>query len=96
MTIEKAGLCNGSTTDSDSVCEGSNPSPAATEKPCSLNDYRVFLLLLYAYRMLVFDDLSLYRWWKKWWKKISIYALDIFSIDTFTALNGSFIHFRVR
>jgi len=53
-------------------------------------------LLLYAYRMLVFDDLSLYRWWKKWWKKISIYALDIFSIDTFTALNGSFIHFRVR
>ena len=27
-----AGLCNGSTADSDSVCEGSNPSPAATEK----------------------------------------------------------------
>ena len=24
-----AGLCNGSTADSDSVCEGSNPSPAA-------------------------------------------------------------------
>ena len=24
-----AGLCNGSTPDSDSVCEGSNPSPAA-------------------------------------------------------------------
>ena len=24
-----AGLCKGSTTDSDSVCEGSNPSPAA-------------------------------------------------------------------
>ena len=23
-----AGLCNGSTTDSDSVCEGSSPSPA--------------------------------------------------------------------
>ena len=26
-----AGLCNGSTADSDSVCEGSNPSPAAKE-----------------------------------------------------------------
>ena len=26
-----AGLCNGSTADSDSVCEGSNPSPAATK-----------------------------------------------------------------
>ena len=25
-----AGLCKGSTTDSDSVCEGSNPSPAAS------------------------------------------------------------------
>ena len=25
-----AGLCNGSTTDSGSVCEGSNPSPAAS------------------------------------------------------------------
>ena len=27
-----AGLCNGSTPDSDSVCEGSNPSPAAKRK----------------------------------------------------------------
>ena len=27
-----AGLCNGSTADSDSVCEGSNPSPAAKQK----------------------------------------------------------------
>ena len=26
-----AGLCNGSTADSDSVCEGSNPSPAAKQ-----------------------------------------------------------------
>ena len=26
-----AGLCKGSTADSDSVCEGSNPSPAAKE-----------------------------------------------------------------
>ena len=25
-------MCNGSTTDSDSVCEGSNPSPAAKGK----------------------------------------------------------------
>ena len=30
---EIAGLCKGSTTDSDSVCEGSNPSPAAKTKP---------------------------------------------------------------
>ena len=29
---EIAGLCKGSTTDSDSVCEGSNPSPAAKTK----------------------------------------------------------------
>lgn len=28
---DKAELCKGSTTDSDSVCEGSNPSSAATE-----------------------------------------------------------------
>ena len=28
--VEIAGLCKGSTTDSDSVCEGSNPSPAAS------------------------------------------------------------------
>ena len=27
---DKAELCKGSTTDSDSVCEGSNPSSAAT------------------------------------------------------------------
>ena len=27
----KAGLCKGSTADSDSVCEGSNPSPAAKD-----------------------------------------------------------------
>ena len=27
-----AGLCKGSTTDSDSVCEGSNPSPAASSE----------------------------------------------------------------
>ena len=30
-----AGLCKGSTADSDSVCEGSNPSPAAkVDKAC--------------------------------------------------------------
>ena len=28
---DTAGLCKGSTADSDSVCEGSNPSPAAME-----------------------------------------------------------------
>ena len=27
-----AGLCKGSTADSDSVCEGSNPSPAASKR----------------------------------------------------------------
>ena len=32
MAMLIAGLCNGSTTDSDSVCLGSNPCPAATEK----------------------------------------------------------------
>ena len=35
-----AGLCKGSTADSDSVCLGSNPSPAATKaeqaKACSV------------------------------------------------------------
>jgi hypothetical protein len=31
-----AGLCNGSTTDSGSVCLGSNPSPAANKKPLGL------------------------------------------------------------
>src|SRR5699024_8299287 len=30
-----AGLCKGSTTDSDSVCEGSNPSPAAKKTPAN-------------------------------------------------------------
>ena len=30
-----AGLCKGSTTDSDSVCEGSNPSPAANKQHTS-------------------------------------------------------------
>ena len=30
-----AGLCKGSTTDSDSVCLGSNPSPAARKKTSS-------------------------------------------------------------
>ena len=29
--LHNAELCNGSTADSDSVCEGSNPSSAATE-----------------------------------------------------------------
>ena len=29
---DTAGLCKGSTADSDSVCEGSNPSPAASKR----------------------------------------------------------------
>ena len=38
---DTAGLCKGSTTDSDSVCEGSNPSPAATKtlKPQRLQGF---------------------------------------------------------
>ena len=32
---DTAGLCKGSTTDSDSVCEGSNPSPAAKKTPAN-------------------------------------------------------------
>lgn len=31
-----AELCNGSTADSDSACEGSNPSSAATKKALAL------------------------------------------------------------
>ena len=30
--VKIAGLCKGSTADSDSVCEGSNPSPAASKE----------------------------------------------------------------
>ena len=40
-----AGLCNGSTADSDSVCEGSNPSPAATEKSETVRFWTSFFLL---------------------------------------------------
>ena len=40
-----AGLCNGSTADSDSVCEGSNPSPAAKRLPQNCNGSEVFLCL---------------------------------------------------
>ena len=40
--MEIAGLCKGSTTDSDSVCEGSNPSPAAKEYPWNCKDSRGF------------------------------------------------------
>ena len=39
-----AGLCKGSTADSDSVCEGSNPSPAAT-KVLKPQGFRTFSLL---------------------------------------------------
>ena len=37
-----AGLCKGSTTDSDSVCEGSNPSPAAKRFPWNYWNSRGF------------------------------------------------------
>ena len=37
-----AGLCNGSTPDSDSVCEGSNPSPAAKEIESKSSDFGSF------------------------------------------------------
>ena len=34
-----AGLCKGSTADSDSVCEGSNPSPAARWKTTPMGGF---------------------------------------------------------
>ena len=37
-----AGLCKGSTADSDSVCEGSNPSPAAKKKVSFVTGQRDF------------------------------------------------------
>ena len=37
-----AGLCKGSTTDSDSVCEGSNPSPAAKSEQAIQSLLRLF------------------------------------------------------
>ena len=37
-----AGLCKGSTADSDSVCEGSNPSPAAKNRPPPFGGGRFF------------------------------------------------------
>ena len=40
-----AGLCNGSTPDSDSVCEGSNPSPAA-KRAMRSKDFMALLFLL--------------------------------------------------
>ena len=40
-----AGLCKGSTADSDSVCEGSNPSPAAMKETSFVyQDKRGFFL----------------------------------------------------
>ena len=45
--MQIAGLCKGSTADSDSVCEGSNPSPAAKRslKPCGFK----LLFLFYSF-----------------------------------------------
>ncbi len=45
-TKEIAGLCKGSTTDSDSVCEGSNPSPAAKQNATCFNKSHFFWGLL--------------------------------------------------
>ena len=45
IIVRLAGLCKGSTTDSDSVCEGSNPSPAAIPKSLEtqgLSEIRLF------------------------------------------------------
>ena len=42
---DTAGLCKGSTADSDSVCEGSNPSPAATIGASVKRLLRFFLAL---------------------------------------------------
>ena len=39
-----AGLCKGSTADSDSVCEGSNPSPAASNRP-ETNGFQAYFLV---------------------------------------------------
>ena len=52
-----AGLCKGSTTDSDSVCEGSNPSPAA-KKGLKSFDFRPFFYPWKAALSRVFFSLS--------------------------------------
>lgn len=39
--------CNGSTADSDSVCEGSNPSPAAIKESLELQGFEGSFLLLF-------------------------------------------------
>ena len=49
-----AGLCKGSTSDSDSLCLGSNPSPAAMSEQSSLCS--VFLYRKTSARFLVIDD----------------------------------------
>ncbi len=42
-----AGLCKGSTSDSDSLCSGSNPDPAAKKSTCISKCFFVFLRKLY-------------------------------------------------
>ena len=44
---EIAGLCNGSTADSDSVCEGSNPSPAAKSHQLKADGFFFFMRRTY-------------------------------------------------
>ena len=65
-----AGLCKGSTTDSDSVCEGSNPSPAAKIKAAEILGFNGFRRLLFsltysskAYR----DSISIWELLYKGW-----------------------------
>ena len=63
-------LCKGSTTDSDSVCEGSNPSPAAKIKAAEILGFNGFRRLLFsltysskAYR----DSISIWELLYKGW-----------------------------
>ena len=45
--MDIAGLCNGSTADSDSVCEGSNPSPAAKDLRHCLRSFFASIEIVY-------------------------------------------------
>ena len=78
-----AGLCKGSTTDSDSVCEGSNPSPAAKRKgPGNLGNqgFRGFFVLFGKLTVSGFPGilavLVVEKWWRKQWKYIESFLLE--------------------
>ena len=70
--VKIAGLCKGSTADSDSVCEGSNPSPAAKQRiPEILDITRVSGILISLWHIrgkAENSTLHHIRWWKWWWK----------------------------